>query len=125
MIRIFSNFILIAVSLFVSHPYASLSLLLKPFSVTLFVDAADQDEDTFVNFSGGESEDDGVLNEESKRDGDQKGKLKIKAKFAAPVVSICPMVYFPVLHTLLLIPRATPDESALSPLLRPPPASRS
>lgn len=63
-----------------SNPYVTISSLLGEVDAVLYWDAMDQDEDLFVSLTDGE-DDDLIFQEESKRDGDKKGKLKLKQKF--------------------------------------------
>ncbi len=65
----------------ITHPYAFFSFVFRPLQVTIYWDAADQDEDTFVSRVNPEDgRADMVYQEESKRDHDQKSKLKLKFK---------------------------------------------
>ena len=62
----------------VSQPYALLGLLVSPLQVVLYWDAPDNDEDTFITKSHPDSPHSVFIKEESKRDADQRFKLKLK-----------------------------------------------
>ena len=98
MLRTLSNTALCILIIAITHPYAFFSFAFHPLQVTIYWDAPDQDEDIFVsrvNTDDGSA--DMVYQEESKRDHDQKSKLKLKFK----------IVYFP----------SQPDFVSVSPLV--------
>lgn len=99
MLRTLSNTALCILIIAITHPYAFFSFAFHPLQVTIYWDVPDQDEDIFVsrvNTDDGSA--DMVYQEESKRDHDQKSKLKLKFK----------IVYFP----------SHPDFASVSPLVR-------
>jgi hypothetical protein len=80
-IRIVLKILLVGLILTITHPYAFFSFAFQPLHVTIYWDAPDQDEDIFVSridpYDGSAEM---VYQEESKRDHDQKSKLKLKFK---------------------------------------------
>lgn len=62
-----------------------LGLLFSPLQVVLYWDAPDNDEDTFITKGQPDSPHSIFIKEESKRDGDQRFKLKLKSIILATV----------------------------------------
>ena len=81
MIRIGLKIALCVLILAITHPYAFFSFAFHPLQVTIYWDEPDQDEDVFVSrINAEDGTADLVYQEESKRDHDQKSKLKLKFK---------------------------------------------
>ena len=79
--RIALKILLVGLILAITHPYAFFSFAFHPLHVTIYWDAPDQDEDIFVSrIDPRDGSAEMVYQEESKRDHDQKSKLKLKFK---------------------------------------------
>jgi len=73
-----------------TNPYSCFTVFIHPLSVTLYLDSADQDEDVFISSRGTDEDEPVFYQEESNRDQDQHGQVKLKLKWD----SFCPAKEF-------------------------------